>query len=115
MRVASLALLVLIASAADAQARCADDMKRVGQKVERTQKTNPSPQTVAAAKELKRYDERAMSGDADEVDCYKTIARSTHRHQPTLGLSLGQPWARSVNEQNPLRSRRRRNSRSSPR
>jgi hypothetical protein len=75
MRVASLALLVLIASAAAAQARCADDMKRVGQKVERTQKTNPSPQTVAAAKELKRYDERAMSGDADEVDCYNTIAR----------------------------------------
>ena len=73
MRVASLALLVLIASAAAAQARCEDNMKDVRQKVERAQKTNPSPQTAAAVKELKRYDDQAMS--ADEVDCYNAISR----------------------------------------
>jgi hypothetical protein len=73
MRVASLVLLSLIASAAAAQARCEDNMKDVREKVERAQKANRSPQTAAAAKELKSYDDRAMS--ADEVDCYNAIAR----------------------------------------
>lgn len=73
MRVAYFVLLALIASTAAAQAWCEDDMKEVRLKVERLQKMNPSAQTTAAAKELKRYDERQMS--ADEVDCRNAIAR----------------------------------------
>ena len=77
MRVASLALLVLIASATAAQALCEDDMNDVRLKVKRAQKANPSPQTASAVKELKRYDDRtAMAGDMDEIDCRNTIARN---------------------------------------
>jgi hypothetical protein len=72
MRVASLVLLTLIASTTAAWAWCEDDMKEVRLKVERLQKTNPSAQTTAAAKELQRY-EQQMS--ADEVDCRNAIAR----------------------------------------
>ena len=73
MRVASLVAFVLIASAAVAQARCADNIADVRLKVARAAKTNPSPQTAAAAKELKQYDDRAKN--ADEIDCYNVVAR----------------------------------------
>jgi hypothetical protein len=73
MRAASLlALWLLVASVATARADC-DGMKDLRLKVEHAQRINPSAQTAAAAKELKRYDDRA--GSADEVDCYNTIAR----------------------------------------
>jgi hypothetical protein len=76
MRVAYLGLLVFIASATAAQALCEDDMNDVRVKVAQAQKTNPSPQTAAAAKELTRYDDRtARAGDADELDCRNTMAR----------------------------------------
>jgi hypothetical protein len=76
MRVASIVLLVLIASATVAQATCEDDMKVVRLKVERAQRTHWSPQTAAAAKELQRYDDSPESADkADDSACYNTIAR----------------------------------------
>jgi hypothetical protein len=76
MRVASIVLLVLIASATAAWASCEDDMKDVRLKVERAQETHWSPQTAAAAKELQRYDDSPASADkADDSACYNTIAR----------------------------------------
>jgi hypothetical protein len=73
MRISSLTMLLVLASVAAAHARCADDMKDVQLQVERAQRTNPTPQSAAAANELKRYFDR--SATADEVDCYNTIAR----------------------------------------
>jgi hypothetical protein len=76
MRVASIVLLVLIASASAARASCQDEMKDVRLKVERAQRTHWSPQTAAAAKELQRYDDSPASMDkADDSACYNTIAR----------------------------------------
>jgi hypothetical protein len=76
MRVASIVLLALIASATAAQATCQDDLKDVRLKVERAQRTHWSPQTAAAAKELQRYDDSPASADkADDSACYNTIAR----------------------------------------
>ena len=76
MRVASTVLMVLLASATAAQAMCEDDLNNVRLKVERAQKTDPSPQTIAAAKELQQYDERtARAGEEDELDCHNTVAR----------------------------------------
>jgi predicted component of type VI protein secretion system len=73
MRAVPLALIVLIALTAAAQANCGDDMKSVRLKVAQAQQTNPSPQSAAAAKELRQYDNHATS--TDEVSCYNTIAR----------------------------------------
>jgi hypothetical protein len=76
MRIASIILLVLIASATAARASCEDDMNNVRLKVERAQRTHWSPQTAAAPKELQRYDESPASVDtADDSACYNTIAR----------------------------------------
>ncbi|HUJ99119.1 MAG TPA: hypothetical protein VLV85_12790 [Stellaceae bacterium] len=76
MRVASIVLLALIASATAAQATCQDDLKDVRLKVDRAQRTHWSPQTAAAAKELQRYDDSPASADmADDSACYNTIAR----------------------------------------
>jgi hypothetical protein len=98
MRVAFVIPLVLMASATAAQARCEDDMKDLRQHVDRAQKTNPSAQSAAAAKELNRYDTGATS--ADEVDCYNTIARierALNASAPEAGLKPGAA-ARPANE-----------------
>jgi hypothetical protein len=98
MRIASLSVLLVLASVAAAEARCTDDMKDVRLQVERAQKTNPTPQSAAAANELYRYSDR--SGTADEVDCYNTIARIERilKASPVVGnVKPGEP-ASPVNE-----------------
>jgi hypothetical protein len=102
MRIASLSVLLVLTSVTVAQARCADDMKDVRLQVERAQRSNPTPQSAAAANELKRYSDQ--SGTADEVDCYNTIARVERilKASPVVGdVRPGEP-ASTVNE--PVRS-----------
>jgi predicted component of type VI protein secretion system len=89
MGIAPLALVVLIASAAAAEANCADDMTNIRLKVVRAQQVNPNPQSTAAAKELKRYDEHARS--EDEVSCYNTIARIQRALNALASLGNAKP------------------------
>jgi hypothetical protein len=104
MRVAFIVVFVMFASATAAQAMCEDDMRDVRLKVERAQTTNPSPQTGAAANELKRYDERTGSV-IDEIDCRNTIARVERALRAPPPADTGQATgpinepARSVEEQ----------------
>jgi hypothetical protein len=65
---------LLVAATGVAQARCADDLKEFQTRLERTAKAKPTPQTAAAAKELKRYGNDAKQ--SDEVDCYNALARA---------------------------------------
>jgi hypothetical protein len=68
------ALVVSIAASAAAQARCADDLSALQAKVDHDQKRNPTPQSAAAAKELKKAADNIKN--MDEVDCYNAVARA---------------------------------------
>ena len=74
MRALGLVLVLLMASAGPAEARCADEAKELKARVVRAQKLNPTPQTAAAGKVLKRLDDNANR--MDEVDCYNALARA---------------------------------------
>ncbi len=74
MRLVVLALVLSVGGAGVAQARCADELDALRLRVERQQKLRPTPQTAAAAKELKKADENAKQ--MDEVDCYNALDRA---------------------------------------
>ncbi len=74
MRLVVLALVLLVGGAGVAQARCADELGELRLRVAREQKQRPTPQSAAAAKELKKADENANR--MDEVDCYNALDRA---------------------------------------
>ncbi len=73
MRILALVMVLLLGGVALAQARCADDLKELQARVDREQKRQPTAQTAAAAKELKKVDENLKQ--MDEVDCYNAVTR----------------------------------------
>lgn len=73
MRGAGLVLALLIASAGSAAAACADDVAALNTRVPHLQKTAPSPQTVAAQKELAKLNKDLPR--MDEFQCMNGVAR----------------------------------------
>ena len=71
--IAAAPALALLLAAAAAEARCADDMQALQTRIARAARENPSAQTAAAAKVLKKF---AESTNSDEVDCYNAVARA---------------------------------------
>jgi hypothetical protein len=78
---ALLGLALIIIATGLAQARCVDEAKELGERVNREQKLKPTPQTAAAAKELQKLNLNPKPGAdtkprMDEVDCYNTLTRA---------------------------------------
>jgi hypothetical protein len=74
MRHFAFVIVLLLAGAGTAEARCADEMKDFQDRLERIVKSKPTAQTAAASKVIKRYNEEAK--ETDEVGCYNALARA---------------------------------------
>lgn len=88
--------LVLIASLAAttrAEARCADDLQVLQERIDHLQANGRTPQSAAAAKILEKY---GGSATADEVDCYNALARARQ------ALNSSPPGAPQAGPQEPL-------------
>lgn len=74
MRITVLAVVLLVGGTGLAQARCADEVQDLRNRVDLQTKRHATTQTVAATKELQKADE-AVKNKA-EVDCYNALARA---------------------------------------
>jgi len=72
MRALCLAL-ILLASAGIAKADCLHDIGQFREQVDSQNRTRPTAQSQAAARELQKLE---RSESADEIDCYNTLARA---------------------------------------
>jgi len=70
MRALCLAL-ILLASAGIAKADCLHDIGQFHEQVDSRNRTRPTAQSQAAARELQKLE---RSESADEIDCYNTLA-----------------------------------------
>lgn len=68
------ALVLLVAGSGALQAKCADDVKELRARVEHRQKVRPTPQGLAALKELEQAD--ADLKHLAELDCYNSVSRA---------------------------------------
>src|SRR5690349_16957746 len=69
MRILILAVVLVIGASGAAWARCADDFKELQTRVDHERhRQPPSPQAVAAAKELNKASQNM--NNMDEIDCY---------------------------------------------
>jgi hypothetical protein len=74
MRSVVLALILALAAGGVARANCADEFNELQARVEGAKQRQPTPQTLAASKELQKagVDMKQM----DEVDCYNAVTRA---------------------------------------
>ena len=74
MRIAALAVLLLLVAVGFAQARCADDIAELRTRMAARPQKPVSAQTAAALKELKRADDDLKN--LSELDCLNDVARA---------------------------------------
>ena len=74
MRLVIAAIILSLSGASFAQASCADDAKEMHARIDEKVKLHPTPQLIAAKKELNKVDEAVK--DHAEVDCYNALERS---------------------------------------
>jgi hypothetical protein len=73
MRVAFVAMALVIGAAGAAHADCLQEIGQFRERVDTANAAKPTPQSQAAARELQKLE---RSATADEVDCYNTLARA---------------------------------------
>jgi hypothetical protein len=96
--IAALVLIASLAMAGRAEAGCADDMQELQARVDRQQAQQPTPQSIAAAKVLQKFNE---STTADEVDCYNALARARHALDATGSGTTLPEGPRAAEQQQP--------------
>jgi len=66
-------VLIILTSAGSAKADCLHEIGQFHEQVDSQSQARPTPQSQAAARELQKLE---RNDQADEVDCYNTLAKA---------------------------------------
>jgi hypothetical protein len=96
MRVAFVAMALVIGAVNAANADCLEELGRVREQVDAVNAAKPTAQSQAAARELQKLEHDEA---ADEVDCYNTLARARHALTAPLPPPADDRYAREQRHQ----------------